>query len=129
NGQYKFAFVAGGYPKAWITSEQATALSKIETLVLHDLFPTAADDHATMRLPSVSFAEREGSFMNCDDLLQPFDRAIRPREGCKIDGQFFYELAGHRGLYRAARVREMMSENIPQFADVFIPRPEPEFAH
>lgn len=129
SGQYKFAFVAGGYPKAWLTSEQANALKNIETLVLHDLFASAADDHATMRLPSVSFAEREGSYMNCDDLVQPFDRAIRPLEGCKMDGQFLYELAGHRGLYRAAKVREMMAEKIPQFADVHIPRDEPEFAH
>jgi NADH-quinone oxidoreductase subunit G len=128
-GRYQFAFVVGGYPKAWITPEAAESLRRVPTLVVHDIFPTAADAHAALRIPGVSFAEREGCYMNRDGLVQPFERAIRPLEGAKSDGQFFYELSGQRGLFRAARVREQMAAELPQFANVFVPRPEPEYSH
>ncbi len=128
-GRFKFAFVSGGYPKVWLTSAAADRIGRVPTIVTHDLFASPLDAKAMLRLPSVTFAEREGSFMNCDDLIQPFERALRPLEGCKADGQFFYELAGKNGLFRAPRVREMMAQTLPQFANVFTPRPEPDYAH
>ncbi len=128
-GAYKAAYVVGGYPEAWVTDDIARALAKIEFLVVHDLFPSALDDHAAVQVPAATWAEREGSFMNCDGLVQPFERAIPPLEGVKADGQFLYELAGHVGLFRAARVREMMAVGLPAFADVFVPRDPPQHAH
>jgi len=121
--------VVGGYPKEWVTENQAQALAKIETLVVHDLFPSPLDAHAAVQIPSASFVEREGSFVNCDGLLQPFERAITPLEGVKPDGQFFYELAGGAGLLRAEQVRASAAAELAMFANVYVPPDEPKYAH
>jgi NADH-quinone oxidoreductase subunit G len=128
-GRFTAAYVVGGYPQEWITERQARALSKIETLVVHDLFPSPLDAHAAAQIPSASFAEREGSFVNCDGLLQPFEQAITPLEGVKPDGQFLYELAGEPGLFRAEGVRAAVAAELPMFADVYVPPDEPKHAH
>ncbi len=128
-GEYRFALVTGGYPKAWIDSTLADTLRKIETVVLHDVWASALDDHLWLQLPSATWVEREGSFMNADGLVQPFDRALKPLDGVVGDGQFYYELAGHQGLFRSRKVRELMAAELPTFGEVFVPREEPEYAH
>ena len=128
-GKYRATYVGGGYPKSWITEEQAQALARIELLVVHDLFPAPLDACAAVQIPSVSFAEREGSFVNCDGLLQPFERALAPLEGVKPDGQFLYELAGETGLFRAEQVRASAATELAMFAEVYTPPDEPKFAH
>ena len=128
-GKFTTAYVVGGYPREWITEQQARALSKIETLVVHDLFPSPLDAHAAVQIPSASFAERAGSFVNCDGLLQPFERAITPLEGVKPDGQFFYELAGESGLFRAETVRALAAAELGMFAKTYVPPDEPKYAH
>ncbi len=127
--KYKAAYVVGGYPNEWVTKDCAKALAKVEFLVVHDLFASPLDATATVQIPSASWVEREGSFMNCDGLLQPFERAIVPLEGVKADGQFLYELCGERGLFRAARVREAMAAAVPSFGEVHVPRDPPRHAH
>ncbi|MCA9244261.1 MAG: (2Fe-2S)-binding protein [Phycisphaerales bacterium] len=129
DGKFKLAYVTGGYPQVWLTADQARAIGKVQTLITHDLFESALDEYATIRLPGASWAEREGSFMNADGLIQPFERALKPLDGVKSDGQFFHELVGRPGLYRGAKTREAMAEKIPAFGDIFVPRPEPEHAH
>ncbi|MFQ5806751.1 MAG: molybdopterin-dependent oxidoreductase, partial [Phycisphaerae bacterium] len=129
DGMFRAAYVVGGYPKEWITENHQKPISRIELLVTHDLFPSLLDSVATVQIPSASFAEREGSFMNCDGLLQPFARAITPLEGVKPDGQFFYELAGESGLFRAQKVREAAAADLPALQKAHIPRDEPKYAH
>ncbi len=129
SGRFSAAYVMGGYSDAWVTDEVAAAISAIGTLVVHDLFASRLDAHTTIQIPGASWAEREGAFMNCDGLLQPFERAIAPLAGIKGDGPFFAELAGESGLYRARRIREKMAALAAEFAQVFTPREEPEHAH
>ena len=128
-GRFGAAYVVGGYPGEWVTPEMAAALAKIGFLVIHDLFPSPLDALAAVRIPCATWAEREGTFMNCDGLIQPFDRAIPPLEGVKADGQLFYELAGETGLFRAATVRAKMAADVPQIKEVFLPRDLAKHAH
>ena len=128
-GRFNAAYVVGGYPSEWITAERQQALAKVGLLVVHDLFPSLLDTVAAFQIPSASFAEREGAFMNCDGLLQPFERAIPPLEGVKADGQFLYELAGERGLFRAEKVRAALADAAAVFGDVHIPPDPPKHAH
>lgn len=127
--KFKAAYVVGGYPEAWVTPEQAAALGKIEYLVVHDLFPSPASAAAHVVIPAAAWVEREGTWMNCDSLLQEFERATPPPHGVKSDGQFLYELAGEVGLYRGAAVRAQMAGSLPDFAKPFVPRDLPEHAH
>jgi NADH-quinone oxidoreductase subunit G len=128
-GQFKAAYVTGGYPDAWLTPEALRAIGSIDFLVLHDLFPSALDEKLDIQVPSATWAEREGTFMNCDGLLQTFERALPPLEGVKADGQLLHELVGLPGLYRAAKVRALMAETMPEFKEVFVPQPLPEHQH
>ncbi len=127
--QFSAAYVTAGYPHEWVTEDRTRALGHIATLIVQDLFHSELDEHATIQIPSATFAEREGTFMNCDGLVQPFERAIAPLEGVKADGQFLAELAGEGGLFRSKKTREKMAAEMPEFASVFTPRAEPEHAH
>lgn len=128
-GKFKAAYIVGGYPEKWITDEAAKAIGKIPFIVTHDLFPSALDGAASMQIPSAAVAEKDGSFVNALGLVQTFDRALVPLEGVKADGQFFAELAGESGLYRAHKIRQQMAASMPEFASPHVPRDEPVHAH
>jgi NADH-quinone oxidoreductase subunit G len=128
-GKFATAYVTAGYPGEWVDPRWINAFEKIGSLILHELLASPLDQFAAVRIPGATWAEREGTFMNCDGLIQPFERAIPPIEGVKADGQFFFELSGQRGLFRAADVRRAMAEAIPEFKTVFEPQELPEHAH
>ena len=127
--QVAAAWITGGYPTDWVDKDLVGAGGEIGFLVVSDLFASKLTESASLVLPSCSFAERDGSFMNLDGKIQPFERAIGPLEGCKRDGQYLYEVAGLTGLYDAGRVREMMAEQMPEFAEVWVPPPVPKHQH
>lgn len=128
-GAFAGAWIVGGYPKPWVTKELESALGKIETLFAQDLFPSALTDAATIVMPSCSWAERAGTFINAQDKVQPFEAAIAPIEGCQSDGQYLHAIWGGQGLYQAAKVREAMAKAMPAFASVHVPPAMPEHAH
>lgn len=126
---FRAAYVVGGYPASWLSDAAAAAIGRIGTLIVHDLLKSKLWDSAAIVIPSASWAEREGSFMNADGLVQAFDRAIKPLDGVKFDGQFLFELAGESGLFRGEKVRQMMAAAMPEFATPFVARTEPVYSH
>jgi len=128
-GKFGAVFLTAGYVTSWVTADLAKALAKVEFLAVHDLFASPLSESAALAIPGASWMEREGTFMNRDGLVQPFERAVVPIEGVKADGQFFHELCGEAGLFRSRRAREQMAEAMPEFASVFTPRDEPAHAH
>jgi len=117
-GEISAAWVAGGYPdRKWVPKELAAAAGKIELLVVQDLFENTLVSAATVVVPSCTFVERDGCFVNAQGRVQPFKRAIRPPDGCRRDGQYLYEVAGHQGLYNADRVRQLMAATMSEFAN------------
>jgi len=129
DGGLKAAWIAGGYPTAWVSKEFAAAAGKIDSLFVQDLFPSALTEAADVVVPGCSWAERSGSFMNAQGLVQPFEAGIAPYEGCQRDGQYLYAMAGETGLYNAARVREKMAATMAEFATVHVPPKMAEHAH
>ena len=127
--KFAAAWMVGGYPKDWVTEPLKKALPHIATIFAQDIFPNAVTDAATVLIPSVSWAERAGSFMNHDGKIQPFNAAIAPLEGCHRDCNYLYAVVGLPGLYSAVKVREMMAQTMPQFAQLHVPPPMPEYAH
>lgn len=128
-GAFSSAYVVGGYRAGWLDDAASKALGRIAFLAVHDLFPSPVAQQAQVVIPGAAWYEREGSYLNCDGLLQVFERAVPPLEGVKADGQFYAELNGEAGLFRAAAVRERMAAQMPEFGEVFTPRPLPEHAH
>ena len=128
-GEFAAAWIAGGYLRPWVTKPLTDALGKVSWFVLQDLFPSELTPLAGLVVPTCAFVEREGSFMNHAGLIQPFEPALPAPEGAMRDGQFLFGLCGHRGLYRAERVRELMAAAIPEFAALHLAPPVPEHAH
>ncbi len=129
-GEIKALWVVGGYLReGWPAADLLKAADAAELLVVQDLFPNPLTQKADILLPFCAWTEREGTFVNAQDKLQPFERSVMPPEGAMPDGQYLFTLAGHTGLYTAARVREMMVATMPMFTEVHVPPPRPVHAH
>lgn len=128
-GNFSAAYLTGGYLKPWVKDGWVQAMRKVDGLIVHDTLPSGLDDIAQLRIPGAVWAEREGAFMNCDGLLQAFERAVNPPDGLKSDGQFFQELCGGGGLYRGRKMRAAMAAEMADFPPLHTPRPEPKYAH
>jgi NADH-quinone oxidoreductase subunit G len=118
-GELKALYLTAGYsPRAgaWIRDEQVEALKRVPLLVVQDLFPSALTAAAHFVLPAVSFAEKDGTFVNHAGLAQAIRWAIRPPQGCRTDGQTFLDLLQRRGLLHAATLRRELAAEIPYFA-------------
>ena len=128
-GGFSAAWITGGYPQAWLTPELEKSLGKIPMVFAHDMFPGKLTEAATVVIPSCSWAERSGCFVNIDGKIQPFDASIPPLEGCQRDGNYLAAMNEVPGLYSAARIREMMAEKMPQFGNLHVAPPMPAHAH
>lgn len=128
-GDFTAAWIVGGYPAPWIDKKTAQFAAKLRLLVVQDMFENDLTKGAALILPACAWVERDGSFVNADGLVQPFARAIKPPEGAQRDGQYLYEIAGYQGLYSGERVRELMAEAVPAFAEVWEAPAKPAHAH
>jgi NADH-quinone oxidoreductase subunit G len=111
-GDFAAVYLVGGDPEAWITDAQASALDKVETVVVQDILPSAASQRASFVLAGGSFAERDGTFVNHAGLAQQIRRAIRGPGEVRPDGRILWDLAGRQGLFNAAVLRREMGEKI-----------------
>ncbi len=112
--------LTGNYPSEWVTKDLAKALSR-KFVVLIDTLPNDFTAKANVVLPGATWAEKSGTFENVNGVLQAFEQAIPPREGCRGEGQIFSDLLARRaaganghGLprYNAAAVREEMAREL-----------------
>jgi NADH-quinone oxidoreductase subunit G len=110
-GDVQGAWVSGGYKLPWIDKPTAARCARLALLVVQDLFPSPLADRAHYVLPAATFAEREGSYVNCQGLLQSAPRAIRPPAGMRTEGSLYWEMLGRPGLYQAADVLQEYQSN------------------
>jgi NADH-quinone oxidoreductase subunit G len=108
-GDFAAVYFVGGDPEGWLTEQQAVALETVPTVVVQDILPSAATRRATFVLPGGSFAERDGTFVNHAGLAQEIRRAIRGPGESRPDGRILWDLAGRRGLFNVALLRQEMS--------------------
>jgi NADH-quinone oxidoreductase subunit G len=109
-------WLAGGYPQTWADEDTAERLQGLALLVLQELFASPLQRLADFHLPSATFVEREGSFVNAHLRLQSFGWAIRPPSGVYHDGQLFWRLLERTGLYRAPPVLQEVAEQFAAFS-------------
>jgi NADH-quinone oxidoreductase subunit G len=125
-GQLKALYLTGGYPpriEGWIKPEQVESLKTIAILVVQDMFVSAASAAARYVLPAVSFAEKEGTFVNHAGLAQALHWAVRPPRGCRTDGQVFLDLLERRGLMNASTLRKELAAEVPYFTPLVSAEP------
>jgi NADH-quinone oxidoreductase subunit G len=112
-GGFAAIYLVGGDPQGWINESQAAALDNVGTVIVQDMLESPASRRATFVLPSGSFAERDGTFVNHAGLEQELHKAIRCPGEAKPDGRILWDLAGRRGLLNVAALRKEMAEHIP----------------
>jgi len=83
--------LTGNYPSDWVTDGLVEAVSGCE-IVLIDTLDSSLVEMAGVVLPSSSFAEKSGSFENCDGVVQHFGQAIPGQHASKSEGQIAMDL-------------------------------------
>ncbi len=78
--------------------EAREALTKLNFLVVQDSFLTETACMADVVLPSVTFAEKSGTFNNIGRLAQKINKAVEPVGDSKPDWKILCELAGKMGF-------------------------------
>ncbi len=94
-GKVKAAYIMGENPV--LSDPDARhikeALSKLEFLVVQDIFLTETAQLAHVVLPAASFAEKDGTFTNTERRVQRVRKAIKPVGESKPDWQIVCEIA------------------------------------
>ncbi|MFO1000183.1 MAG: molybdopterin-dependent oxidoreductase [Planctomycetaceae bacterium] len=117
-GQFSAVYLVGGDPEGWISEIQAEAFSKIETVIVQDILPSPVLKHATHVLPSGTFVEREGVFVNHKGLAQMIRRSVRGPDGTRPDGRLLWELSERSGLIQTDALRSEIATVIPALAAI-----------
>ena len=103
--------LTGNYPSDWVTKDFAKLIGR-NFLVLIDTLPNDLVKKANVLMPSVTWTEKEGSFVNHKDIAQAFDAAIPAVEGARSEGQIALDMLVACGqepkLYNATQVRTEM---------------------
>jgi NADH-quinone oxidoreductase subunit G len=89
--EFAAVVLCGNYPKNWVSSDWAQALSGTP-FVLLDTLNNPLVSGAEVVLPTATFAEKAGCFQNALDRVQSFKRAITPIDYVKSEGQLGLDL-------------------------------------
>lgn len=104
------------------TLHVVSALSKLDLLVVQEIFMTETAKMAHVVLPASSFLEKSGTFTNGERRIQKVQAVVPPIEGTKPDGQIIAEIMTRMGYpepdYNPAHLLEEISKIVPFFAGV-----------
>lgn len=104
------------------------ALSKLEFLVVQDLFLSETAKFAHLVLPGASFLEKDGTFTNLERRIQRVRKVVEPPDGVLADWQVVCEVSARMGYpMRYAHPSEIMDEIarlVPSWAGVSYDRLE-----
>jgi NADH-quinone oxidoreductase subunit G len=116
SGGVQTLLLTGGYPRPWLSDEEAEILGRLELVVLVDILPSALSGRVSYLLPGAAWAEKDGSYVNHTRLMQTAERAVRPPGEARSEGRIFWELAQRPRLYHAGDVRKQLAAEVPFFA-------------
>jgi formate dehydrogenase major subunit len=128
------ASLAGKFRALWVIGEDmaqtdpnthhvVAALSKLDLLVVQELFMTETAKLAHVILPAASFLEKDGTFTNGERRIQRVNKVVEPIQGTKSDGQIIIEMMNRMGTkkypdYHPSWVLDELSQIIPFFTGV-----------
>ncbi|HEY6806020.1 MAG TPA: NADH-quinone oxidoreductase subunit NuoG [Pyrinomonadaceae bacterium] len=124
-GEIKALYMAGGFLPSQLEGRE-DALSKLDFLVVQELFQNETTAHADVVLPAASYAEQDGTFTNNDGLVQRVRQSIDPLHQSKPDWVITAQLAAELGLdfgyqMSASSVFREIGEKIPGYAGMRYP--------
>lgn len=104
------------------------ALKSLKFLVVQDIFFTETAQYANVILPSVSFAEKDGTFTNTERMVQRVRKAIEPFGESKPDWEIICELANKMGYpmnySNPSEIMKEIAELTPSYAGITYERLE-----
>lgn len=104
------------------TNHVVAALSKLDLLVVQEIFMTETAKLAHVVLPAASFLEKSGTFTNGERRVQRVQRVVEPLAGTKPDGQIVIDIMNRMGYaqpdYDPATMLEEISQIVPFFAGI-----------
>jgi len=113
-GRIDGLWISGGYFDDTI-DRTFGFVEKPGLLAVHDTYASSLSERADVVLPMTVWVEREGSFINAKNLVQPFRRAVIPPMGLVQDGQWLAAMVGQTGVYRASVVRKELAKLLDGF--------------
>ncbi|CCC81903.1 formate dehydrogenase subunit alpha [Thermoproteus tenax] len=126
-GVIKMMYIVGensvrSHPDARAVAE---ALSRLEFLVVQDIFLTETAEYADVVLPAVSSAlEDEGTFTNTERRVQATHKVVEPPGDARPDWQIFIELAKRLGYDMGFSSPAEIIAELSRLAPIFAPLPE-----
>ncbi len=104
------------------TCQVEKAISKIDFLVVQEIFMTETAAQADVVLPASSFLEKEGTFTNGERRIQRVNKAVDSIGNTKPDGQIVAEVMNAMGynqpVYSAPKVLDEIASVVPFFKGV-----------
>jgi formate dehydrogenase major subunit len=124
------ASLAGKLKALWLMGEDLVqtdpntkrvieALSKLDLLIVQELFMTETAKIAHVVLPGTSFLEKNGTFTNGERRVQRVNKVVEPLEGCRSDGQIVVDLMNRMGYDQPDYAPDTMLEEISQIVPFF----------
>ncbi len=125
SGSIRALYLAGSLLPEHL-QKSAEALSKLDFLVVQELFETETTAFADVVLPAASFAEIDGTYTNNDGFVQRVRKSIEPVSQSKPDWLIVSQLAKELGVdfgfeMSASAVFREIAERIPAYADLRYP--------
>ena len=77
--------------------ELAEALSKVEFVAVHEVFPGLLGQYAHVLLPATNFAERDGTYTNLERRVQLVRKAVKPQGEARPAWEVVRDLAKRLG--------------------------------
>ena len=96
-GALKAMYIIGDNPVGSGSAQTKESLENLDFLVVQDLFMTETAQMADVVLPSASFAEKDGTFVNTERKVQRVRKAINSPGGAKEDWNIICDLSKAMG--------------------------------
>ena len=94
------------------------ALSKLDFLVVQDIFLTETAEFADVILPASTYLEKSGSYTNTDRRVQLGRKVFDPPGEARVDWEILQDIAQRLGLgWNYSSPREVFEEMVPLMTD------------
>jgi NADH-quinone oxidoreductase subunit G len=124
-GEINALYMAGSFLPEHLNGREG-ALSKLDFLVVQELFENESTAAADVVLPAASYAEQDGTFTNNDGLVQRVRQSIAPLHQSKPDWMIVAQLTRELGVdfgyeMSASAVFREIGERVPAYAGMRYP--------
>jgi predicted molibdopterin-dependent oxidoreductase YjgC len=124
DGSLTALWIAGANPVVGVTDPDAlrAALSRLDFLVVQELFMNETAELAHVVLPAASYAEKDGTFTNTERRVQRVRKAREPVGNSYPDGRIFIELGYRLGLSmpypRSTDIMDEIAHMVPIYGGI-----------